>query len=79
MARARSVHTKLRAQSVHGQYSVIRCPNIYFLELAQQRLSFESILKRLETVFVHICHIVIQGMVCIFFIFFGLQRKPIIL
>ena len=28
MARARSVHAILRAQSVHGQYSVIRCPNI---------------------------------------------------
>ena len=29
MARARSVHAILRAQSVHGKYSVIRCPNIY--------------------------------------------------
>ena len=29
MLRARSVHAILRAQSVHGQYGAIRCPNIY--------------------------------------------------
>ena len=29
MAHARSVHATLRPQSVHGQYSVIICPNIY--------------------------------------------------
>ena len=29
MTRARSVHAIWCAQSVHGQYSVIRCPNIY--------------------------------------------------